>query len=151
MIVFEDEVFPQVLAGQYDDWTELNDRYLPYDVNTVNRLKKVYLYFDGLLNFRALAGRYAELPHIVSAECVGHVGDMANIYPRRTDDGIDYLFRDAWGTCSTGCTNNEFFYFVCENDDAVFIGAWNPGERSNPPEWWPAARKCLPKELRERF
>ena len=107
--------------------------------------------FDGLLDLRALAERYAELPDVTSSTCVGHVGDSPNIYPRRTDSGIDYLFRDAWGTCSAGCSKSEFFYFVCENDDAVFVGHWNPQERTRPPEWWPAARKCLPEELRERF
>ncbi len=151
MIVFDEDIYTSVLAGEYKDWTELNDRYLPYDVKTVNKLKKVYLYFDGLLDYRALAGKYAALPHVTSAECIENVGDSANIYPRRTDTGIDYLFRDAWGTCSTGCSSNEFYYFVCENDDAVYVGHWNPQERAKPPEWWPAARKCLPEELRERF
>lgn len=151
MIVFDKEIYDTVIAGKYEDWTELNNRYLPYDVKTVDRLRKVYLYFDGLLDFRALADRYAKLPHILSASCIGPIGDSANIYPRRTDTGIDYLFRDAWGTCSTGCSSNEFYYFVCENDDAVFVGAWNPQERTKPPEWWPAARKCLPEELREQF
>ena len=151
MIVFDEETYPVVLEGKYQEWTELNDRYLPYDVKTVNRLYKVYLYFDGLLDYRVLASRYAGLPHVTSAECIGHVGDSANIYPRRTDTGIDYLFRDAWGTCSTECSNNEFYYFVCENDDAVYVGHWNPKERTDPPKWWPTARKCLPEELRERF
>jgi hypothetical protein len=151
MIVFDEEIFATVLAGEYMDWNELNDRYLPYDVKTVNRLKKVYLYFDGLLDYRALAARYGELPNVTSATCVGSVVDSPNIYPRRTDTGIDYLFRDAWGTCSTGCSNNEFYYFVCENDDAVYIGHWNPKERTRPPEWWPMAKKCLSKELREQF
>jgi hypothetical protein len=151
MIVFDEEIYPVVTAGEYQEWTELNDRYLPYDVKTVDKLRKVYLYFDGLLDYRALAARYAGLPHVASAECIGRVGDSANIYPRRTDTGIDYLFRDAWGDCPTECSNNDFYYFVCENDDAVYVGHWNPKERSNQPEWWPAARKCLPEELRERF
>ncbi len=151
MIVFDEETFPTVLAGEYVEWTELNDRYLPYDVKTVNKLRKVYLYFDGLLDYRALAGRYAELTNVTSATCVGPVGDSPNIYSRRTDTGIDYLFRDAWGTCSAGCLSNEFYYFVCENDDAVYVGHWNPQERTKPPEWWPTAKKCLPKELREQF
>jgi hypothetical protein len=151
MIVFDREIYPTVLEGEYKDWDELNGRYQPYDVKTIDRLRKIYLYFDGPLNYRALAAKYAELPHIESASCVGHVGDSPNIYPRRTDTGIDYLFRDAWGTCSAGCTNNEFYYFVCENDDAVYIGRWNPEKRLKPPEWWSAARKCLPEELRERF
>jgi len=151
MIVFENEIYKKVLVGNYEEWTELNNRYLPYDVKTVDKLRKVYLYFDGLLNYRALAAKYAELPDIESASCIQTKGDFANIYPRRTDTGIDYLFRDAWGTCSTGCSDNEFFYFVCENDDAVYVGAWNPQERVKPPEWWPTARKCLPEELREQF
>ena len=111
----------------------------------------MFLYFDGLLDFRALARKYAGLPHVLSASCVTHVGDAANIYPRRTDTGIDYLFRDAWKDCSTGCAGNEFHYFVCENDDAVYVGSWNPGEGKTPPEWWAAAKKCLPENLRERF
>lgn len=151
MIVFDKEIYDSVTAGDYEEWTELNDRYLPYDVKTVDKLQKVYLYFDGLLDYRSLAGKYARLPHVISAECVGHVGDSSNIYPRRTDAGIDYLFRDAWGTCSTGCSSNEFYYFICEKDDAVYVGHWNPQQRVKPPEWWPAARKCLPEELRKRF
>jgi hypothetical protein len=151
MIVFDEDTFPIVLAGEYKDWNELNDRYMPYDAKTVDKLRKVYLYFDGLIDYRALAARYAELPHVTSSTCVGHVGDSPNIYPRRTETGIDYLFRDAWGTCSTGCSNNEFYYFVCENDDAVYVGHWNPLERTNPPGWWPEAKKCLSKELREKF
>ena len=95
IIVFEDEIYQKVLAGKYEEWTELNNRYQPYDVKTVDKLRKVYLYFDGLLDYRALAGRYAELPDIASASCVEHISDSANIYPRRTDTGIDYLFSDA--------------------------------------------------------
>jgi len=151
MIVFDAEIYDKVIAGKYEDWTELNNRYLPYDVKAVDRLRKVYLYFDGLLDFRALAERYSKLPHVESASCIGPIGDAANIYPRRTDTGIDYLFRDAWGACSTGCVNNEFYYFVCENDDAVFVGSWNPRERADPPEWWISARKCLPDGLKEQF
>ena len=150
-IVFEEEIFEEVLQGRYEHWTELNDRYLPYDVKTVRSLSKIYLYFDGLLDYRALAAEYARLPHIRSASCVKPVGDGPNIYVRRTDDGIDYLFRDAWERCSTGCLKNVFYYFVCENDDAVFVGFWDPEERSRPPEWWVTARKCLPEELRDGF
>ena len=29
MIVFDEETFPTVLAGEYVGWTEINDRYLP--------------------------------------------------------------------------------------------------------------------------
>lgn len=151
MIVFDDEIYASVLAGKYEEWTGLNNRYLPYDVKTVDRLKKVYLYFDGLINYRALAAKYEELPNVTSASCVGPLGDSSNIYPRRTDTGIDYVFRDAWGTCSTGCSSNEFYYFACENDDAVFVGHWNPQKRTKPPEWWLVARKCLPEEIREQF
>jgi hypothetical protein len=151
VITFDAETYPEVIAGKYTDWNEINDRYQPYDVRAIDELRKIYLFFDGLIDLRALASRYAELPGVSSAECVGHLTDSPNIYPRRTDTGIDYLFRDAWSSCSTGCKNNEFFYFVCENDDAVYVGSWNPGDRSNPPDWWQSARKCLPAELRERF
>jgi hypothetical protein len=150
-VVFDKETFPTVLDGGYEHWTELNDRYLPYDVKTVKSLRKVYLYFDGLIDYRALAAKYAELPNVESAACVMHIGDGPNVYARRTDTGIDYLFRDAWERCSTGCEKNVFYYFVCENDDAVYVGYWDPDERKLPPGWWVMARKCLPEEIRDQF
>jgi hypothetical protein len=151
MIVFDETSFASLKEGTYVAWSGLNDRYNPFEIKTVDRLRKVYLYFDGLYNLGALAGKYSGLEGVTSASCVPPEGDGPNIYARRTASGIDYLFRDAWSECSTGCSSNEFYFFICEGDDALFLGGWNPGESANPPEWWGRAEKCLPSDLADRF
>ena len=150
-IRFDDESYARAVAGSYEPWRELNDRYGPVSMQNEDDLRTVIVFFDGFYNHRALAGEYARLPGVIEAVCVPPIGDSQNIPARRTDTGITYLFRDAWGECTAGCENNEFYYFVCENDDAVYIGSWNPAERASPPEWWTEARKNLPPETAGRF
>lgn len=148
---FDDVSYAEAVSGTYGHWRELNDRYGPVSRQNEGDLLTVILFFDGLYDLRALAEEYARLPGVVEATCILTIGDSPNIYPRRTENGITYLFRDAWGSCKAQCENNEFYYFTCENDDAVYIGSWNPAERTRPPEWWDEARLNLPPELAGRF
>lgn len=148
---FENAAYTRAATGSYDPWRELNDLYGPVSRQNESDLRTVILYFDGRYDYRALAAEYAELPGVIEAICVMPIGDSPNIYARRTTAGITYLFRDAWGECAAGCEYNEFYYFICESDDAVYVGSWNPDGPGDPPRWWSEARLNLPPGLIERF
>lgn len=150
-IRFSEETYPLAASGAYEPWRELNDRYGPVSRQNEEDLRTVILFFDGLYDYRSLAAEYAALPGVLETMCIIPLEDAPNIYPRRTDGGITYLFRDAWGDCGAICEGSEFFYFVCENDDAVYVGSWNPDEGGPPPRWWDEARLNLPPALAERF
>ena len=150
-IRFDAETFELIAAGRYEAWRELNERYGAVSLEMQRNLRAAIILFEGLLDYRALAAAYAALPGALEAACLPLIGDGPNIYPRRTDTGIAYLFRDAWGDCADVCERNEFFYFVCENDDAVFVGHWNPLQADGPPAWWDEARGNLPSELAHTF
>lgn len=149
LLYFEDVVFDSVVAGEYLSWTPLNDFYRPVAKRTDDRLDRVYLYFEEQYDFEALASEYSGLPGVIEARCIAPIGDYPNVYARRTEYGITYLFREAWEDCPAGCKRNRFHYFICENDDAILVGTWDP-EEGPPPDWWVEAARNLP-EGDERF
>jgi hypothetical protein len=148
---FGSNTYALAASDSFKAWSELNDRYGPVSRQNEDDLRTVILFFDGLYDYRALAAEYAKVAGVAEATCIPPSEDSPNIYARRTDSGITYLFRDAWGDCATLCEGNEFFYFICENDDAVYVGSWNPDERVHPPDWWEEARLNLPPEIAGRF
>jgi hypothetical protein len=150
-IRFEERSYALVSSGSYEEWDQLNALYGPVSRQDEDDLRTVILFFDGLYDYRALAKEYSKLSGVLEATCILPVEDSPNIYARLATGGITYLFRDAWEGCETGCENNVFYYFVCENDDAVYVGSWDPDQRMYPPEWWDEARLNLPPGLADRF
>jgi hypothetical protein len=134
-----EEMFEQVNRGRYSAWDELNARWGATHISLEQGPKVIIVDFYGRYDLLKIAALYEELPGVETASCRLQIGDYPNIYVRETENGMLYLFRDAWGDCPSGCTHEEFYYFVCENDDAIYVGRWNPEERSTPPDWWAEA------------
>lgn len=98
------------------------------------------LRFKGRLHGCRLAELYGVLPGTWAVTPSYSRGDRPNVYARQTRDGITYLFRHGWGDCPSGCLYDEYWYFIFEGDQPVFIGHWAPHEDPDEPEWWEEAR-----------
>jgi len=142
MIGFDDTTFQQIRDEQYHAWDELNEQYQLIDMDTIpiGHGGAVLLSFMGRLNPWRLAELYSVLPGVWSTSPNFIRGDWSNVYARRTQDGITYLFRQGWGDCPSGCIYSEYWYFKFEGDQPVFVGHWAPHEDPNEPNWWEEAR-----------
>lgn len=145
IIGFDDTTAQNVANGEYQAWDELNKKYQLTKINTrlIGFIGTTELYFKGRLHPRRLAGLYADLPGVSYTELNGRIGDSPNIYPRQTEDGITYLFRDAWGDCASGCIYSEYWYFVFEEKQPILIGHWVPHEEPQEPHWWDEAKQNI--------
>ncbi len=141
VMAFYDSAAQLIEAGEYEAWNELNQKYHVTEIKThYIKYGCVSLVFEGRLNPFRLEEYYVVLPGVWYAEPNFWNGDWPNVYSRQTDLGFSYLFRYASGDCTVGCTHNEYWYFVCEDGDPVFIGYWAPKEEPDEPDWWEEAR-----------
>lgn len=142
IIGFDDSTVQQIRNGQYHAWDSLNQQYQVTKIDTIvfDWLGIALLSFEGRLHPYRLAEVYAVLPGVWAASPNGIRGDYPNIYARQTGSGLTYLFRDAWGDCPSGCIYSEYWHFIFEGDQPVFIGHWAPDEDPNEPDWWEEAR-----------
>ncbi len=143
IIGFDDNTAQEVANGEYHAWDELNKRYEVTEIDThlVESIGFAWLYFKGRLHPRRLAELYGVLPGVSYTQPSSRLGDSPNVYPRQTGDGITYLFRDAWGDCPAGCIYSEYWYFIFEGNQPVFIGHWAPHENPEEPAWWDEAKQ----------
>ena len=142
MVGVDDTTAQQILDGEYDAWDDLNEQYelTGMDTRHLAGIGAVLLYFRGRLHVWRLAELYGALPGVETTSPNYIIGDGSNVYARQTSDGITYLFRHGWGDCPSGCIYSEYWYFVFEGDQPVFIGHWAPHEDSDEPDWWEEAR-----------
>lgn len=142
VIGFDDTTAQQIPNGEYHAWDELNQQYQVTNIDTtlIHIVSAAVLYFKGRLHPWRLAELYAALPAVRYTYPNVGFGDWPNIYARQIGEGITYLFRDAWGDCPSGCIYSEYWYFIFEGDQPVFIGHWAPDEDPNEPDWWEEAR-----------
>jgi hypothetical protein len=75
------------------------------------------------------------------AEPNGFVGDWSNVYPWRLDEGMSYLWRDAWGDCPAGCINSRFWYFRVTDAGIEYVGTFDKWVDPEPP-WWGEAKSA---------
>ena len=142
MVGFDDTTAQKVANGEYRAWDELNKKYGVTKINTsaVTRSGYAELYFKGRWHPRRLGEQYAVLSGVTYAGPNHIYGDWPNVYARQTAEGLTYLFRAAWGDCLSGCIFSEYWYFIFEVDQPVFVGHWVPHEDPNEPDWWEEAR-----------
>lgn len=142
IIGFDDTTAQKVANGEYHDWDAFNEKYqvIKIDTGFIQPMDAVVLYFKGRLHPRRLAEQYAILPGVKYTGPNGLFGDWPNIYPRKTRDGITYLFRNGWGDCPSGCIHNEYWYFISKANQPVFIGHWTRPGGPPEPDWWFEAR-----------
>ncbi len=146
LIAFTDASAVLVSQGTYHAWDQLNERYhlKNIDAQSIATSKMAVLNFDGRLHPRRLAELYKGLPGVLYAEPNGVIGDGPNIYPRKTELGISYLLRDAWGDCPAGCMHAELWYFSRRLvlTPPALIGQWLSVPGAGPvPLWFAEARK----------
>lgn len=145
IIGFDDTTAKKVANGEYHAWDELNKKYQVFtkDTTSVERYGYAILYFKDRLHPCRLAELYAVLPGVRHTGPNRLDGDWPNVYPRQTGNGITYLFRDAWGDCPSGCIHNEYWYFVFEENQPLFIGHWTRHENLQEPDWWDEAKQNI--------
>jgi hypothetical protein len=143
IIGFDDSTAQKIISGEYDAWDTLNEAYqvVEMDSDLTFVFPSVVMYFEDILNPRRLAELYEQLPGVRYSEPNFHDGDGPNVYPKIEGDGITYLFRDAWGSCTAGCMYSEYWYFGSSNGLPVFIGYWDPQENPTEPDWWSEAKQ----------
>jgi len=122
-------------GGTYTDWTCANDWYGLND--TTFSTGFVVLGFPGTFDIAALATEYAAFPGVTAAEPDDYEGDGPSLCV--TPDGTtwNYVFDDASGDCSAGCTSHAYFYFTSEPDGTVaYVGSWDgTGPATGQPAW----------------
>jgi hypothetical protein len=101
----------------------------------------IILSFEGRLHPERLAELYMKIPSVVSAGPNHFFGDWSNVYPWFIDDGLSYLFREAWGDCPSGCMYSCYWYFEATISGVNSIGTWCPPGPE--PEWWEEAKIAL--------
>jgi hypothetical protein len=139
IVGFDSSSAAQVARGEYHAWDDLNRRYHVSRIDThAIKFRAVTLYFELVLHPRRLAERYRILPGVSYAEPNGLIGDFPNVYPRKANGHMTYLFRYAQGDCPSGCIYSEYWYFVFSGNLPVFVGHWIPYEESQP-DWWDEA------------
>ena len=123
--------------GKYHDWDFLNE-YL--------KLKKMdtccgwnHLVFEGRLHPEYLVDLYVTVASVEYAQPNHRYGDGSTIYPSFSENGITYLFREAWGDCPSGCIHERFWCFKAKGFDIEYIGYWDPDSEPEP-DWWGKCR-----------
>jgi hypothetical protein len=144
LVGFDSSTAEMVANGEYHAWDWLNIKYQVTEIDTMDiRNNWIVLYFKDKLHPQRLSELYTVLPGITYAEPNGFYGDFSNVYPRQIMGGISYLFREGWGDCPCGCTNNRYWYFVVELNRHRFIGYWFPDEDPIMPPWWEEAKRNI--------
>ena len=120
-----DAVFAAALRnGTFHGWDELNQRYHLIRIDVGSYLAT--LYFEGRLHPRRLGEIYQAATPGIYPQANGLIGDGPNIYPRVSGNVRTYLYRNAWGDCMSGCTDSEYWYFLCsDSKPPVLMGNWN--------------------------
>lgn len=132
-----DEAKAQILAGKYHDLDSLNTalRCTGGPIRSVGMGNSILLSFKGRLHPERLAELYKQVKSVVWAEPNRFAGDWSNVYPCGSVDGRGYLFREAWGDCPSGCTENCFFYFKVKSSVIEYVGGWCTMVGPEP-DWW---------------
>ncbi|MGB7062909.1 MAG: hypothetical protein WBF13_11230 [Candidatus Zixiibacteriota bacterium] len=139
LMAFDESAAQLIADGEYHAWEELNEYYHVTEIK-IGGSGLVSLVFDGRLNPCCLAEEYEALPGVIYVEPNFGDGDGPNVYAREATDGLTYLFRNAWGDCPSGCTSNEYWYFIFEENEPVLVGYWRQHQGDPQPEWWEEAR-----------
>lgn len=138
-----DEAKAQIFAGNYHDLDSLNSalRYTGETIRSVGLGNSILLSFKGRLNPERLAELYKKVKSVVWAEPNWFYGDWSNVYPCGSMDGRGYLFREAWGDCPSGCTENCLFYFKVESSVIEYVGGWCTMVGPEP-DWFSEVKPC---------
>jgi hypothetical protein len=142
IVVFDDTTAEKVANGEYQAWDQLNHWCQVTKINIYEepRHNFVKLNYEKLMHPNRLGELYQNLPGVIHSHANYLEGDWPNVYPRKMDGTMTYLFRYAWGDCPAGCIYNEYWYFIFEGDRPLYVGHWVPYYGPELPKWWEEAK-----------
>ena len=141
LVGFTQSGVEKLRAGNYPEFEELNDLFHLAELDTKFHWHSplAILTFEGRQHPARIAAPYESLDDVRYAEPNGFVGDWGNVYPWRLDDGMSYLWRDAWGDCPAGCINSRFWYFRVTDAGIEYVGTFEKWVDPEP-SWWGEAK-----------
>ncbi len=141
LVGFDEATASKVTAGEYTAWDGLNEELSLISFNILELTGMAILIFEGLLHPRCLCGLYDDLPGVEYAAPNFYMGDFSNVYARIAGGGITYLFYHGAGDCPSGCTEEDYWYFVFEQGQPELVGTREDGQPE--PGWWKEAQKNI--------
>ena len=78
-------------------------------------------YFDRHLNLRVASEAYSMVEGVQSVSTLYHFGISADIKAFKRGQTWYFIFRNGWGDCPAGCTNQELFCFTVRGMDVESI------------------------------
>ena len=84
-------------------------------------LDSVILYLDERANIAAAIRAYRAIDGVAYAEPDAALGDGSDIEAAKVQDRWHFVFRRAWGDCSSGCINEELSFFTVADGEAELI------------------------------
>jgi len=81
------------------------------------------LCLDDRVNVRPASAAYSGLEGVRNAGINWMGGDGPDIDASRNGDTWYLVFRNAWGDCPAGCTDEELTFFTVAGDEAMAVGA----------------------------
>ena len=141
LVGFTESGVERLRAGDYPEFDELNDLFHLAELDTKFHWHSplAILTFEGRQHPARIAAPYESFDDVRYAEPNGFVGDWGNVYPWWLDEGISYLWRDAWGDCPAGCINSRFWYFRVTDAGIEYVGTFEKWVDPEPP-WWGEAK-----------
>ncbi|MEW5874264.1 MAG: hypothetical protein AB1752_03675 [Candidatus Zixiibacteriota bacterium] len=139
------ETLNQIQNGVYTAWDSLNQRFRLRETDISGYALVVHLTFEARVHWDTLSVAYADLPGLRWVEPQSYGGDWPELYVRRVDRGIGYLFSDAWGDCYAGCAYSHYWYYRVQGRCIEYVGNWFPQAEMPEPEptWWEEASKSI--------
>jgi hypothetical protein len=141
----------EVASGTYNSWDTLNELYgatFRYHTGSLMARGFVEIRSTEILHSGRLAAEYRTLPGVRYSHPNNLVGDGSNIYPGLEGSRARYLFRKGGGDCPSGCTENEYWYFIMDDEKVAYVGSWN--DQTPLPSWWPEARELIEQYRADR-
>ncbi|MCJ7497860.1 MAG: hypothetical protein MUO78_06970 [candidate division Zixibacteria bacterium] len=144
ILMITEEAKDQIRTGQYHDLDSLNNvfHFVSMDTSLFRWISIVVLSFEGRFHPERLAEVYEKISSVIYGEPNSFLGDWSNVYPWYSDNGLTYLFREAWGDCLSGCIYSRYWYFEVTNLGVRYIGTWYPGAEPKP-DWWEQAKQGM--------
>jgi hypothetical protein len=132
-------------SREYHAWDCLNDHYgledLRVEYSTLTDTWYGLLTLEGIYDMPSVAGVYAQLPGVHSAQPDGAAGDGPTTCAARSGERYEYVVDLRAGDCPAGCTETTAHRFISESAGRVeMLDVWqsapNAGRRTDAPAWY---------------
>lgn len=141
LVEFEDQAFPSVEDGTYDEWDDLNTLFDHQDTDIHSHFSMATLHFNGRYNFGRLGQEYEALSGIKNAAANLPIGDGNDVCMAIRETVHFYIFKLGSGDCPSGCTEERFLAVQVDNSGNIEpVGQWSGV--GSPPNWFQNAEDC---------